>query len=32
MPVIRHAVLEAEKFKMKDYAFDLDVTSPLKSF
>ena len=32
MPVIRHAVLEAEKkFKMKfDYVFDLDVTSPLR--
>ncbi len=32
MPVIRHAVLEAEKkFKMKfDYIFDLDVTSPLR--
>ena len=32
MPVIRHAVLEAErKFKSKfDYIFDLDVTSPLR--
>lgn len=32
MPVIRHAVLEAEKkFKSRfDYIFDLDVTSPLR--
>jgi CMP-N,N'-diacetyllegionaminic acid synthase len=32
MPVIRHAVSEAEKkFKIKfDYVFDLDVTSPLR--
>jgi CMP-N,N'-diacetyllegionaminic acid synthase len=32
MPVIRHAVLEAEKkFQIKfDYIFDLDVTSPLR--
>lgn len=32
MPVIRHAVIEAEKkYKIKfDYIFDLDVTSPLR--
>jgi CMP-N-acetylneuraminic acid synthetase len=32
MPVIKHAVLEAEKkFQIKfDYIFDLDVTSPLR--